>query len=170
MPEKIIIETRHLVICEYSLGDIPLLHKILSDSKTMCFWPEPFTVDKTRAWIERSMKSYEEYGFGRYAVMLKHTGELIGDAGILKSDINGNTENDLGYIIYCAFWNNGYGTESAKAILRWGLDSIGLGRIIANMACDHGASERVAEKIGMKKELVFNNSRNRGLPTFLYSI
>jgi RimJ/RimL family protein N-acetyltransferase len=167
---KVIIETRRLLIRGYSVDDIPLLHKILSDPKTMSFWPELFSLEQTAAWIERSMKSYIENGFGRYAVLLKHAGELIGDAGILKSEINGKTENDLGYIIHHSFWNNGYATEASGAILLRGLGSIGLRRIAANMACNHRASAHVAEKIGMKKELEFINNRNRNLPTFLYSI
>jgi [ribosomal protein S5]-alanine N-acetyltransferase len=168
VPGKIIIETSRLLIREYFTDDIAMLHKILSDPITMCFWPEPFTVDQTNAWVERSMTSYAENGFGRFAVLLKQTGELIGDAGILKSEINGKIENDLGYIIYHPFWNNGYATEAAEAILRRGLDSIGLRRIAANIAFDNIPSQRIAEKIGMKKESEFKNKRNRNILTFLY--
>jgi ribosomal-protein-alanine N-acetyltransferase len=38
------------------------------------------------------------------------------------------------------------------------------------MAFDHEASRRVAEKIGMKKEKEFLNSRNRNFLTYVYSI
>jgi len=167
---KIITETSRLLIREYFASDMPLLHKILSDPETMGFWPEPFSPGQTKAWIERSLNSYKKKGFGRCAVVLRETGELIGDAGILKSEINGKTENDLGYIIHYPFWNNGYGTEAAGAILARSLDSVGLRRIVSNMAYNHHASARVAEKIGMKKELEFINRRNRGLLTFLYSV
>ena len=158
------------MIREYSSGDIAPLHKILSDPVTMSYWPEPFSPEQTQLWVERSIESCNKNGFGRFALIKKTTGEFIGTAGIMISEVNGKNENDLGYIIYFPFWNSGYATEAAGAILCWGIDSIGLARISANMAVDNTASARVAQKIGMTIETEFLNRRNRDKLTFLYSL
>ena len=42
--------------------------------------------------------------------------------------------------------------------------------LCANMAWDHLGSQRVAERIGMRRVLEFHNPRNRGILTYLYSI
>ncbi len=164
------INTQRLILRPYVTDDINALHKILSDEKTMSFWPAPFTIEQTRRWIERSIKSYRENQFGRFAVELKESGKLIGDCGILLSEVDGKQENDLGYIIHSDYWGRGYGTEAAQACLDFGFNKLGLTRIAANMASDNTASIRVAEKIGMIKEKEYLNKRNRNILTYLFAI
>ena len=164
------INSPRLILRLYNIGDVDALHKILSDKKTMNFWPAPFTTEQSKEWILRSIKSYAENKFCRFAVELKESGELIGDCGILISELDGKQENDLGYIIYHDYWGRGFGTEAAQACLDYAFDELGLIRIAANMAFDNYASIRVAEKIGMKKEKKYLNKRNRNLLTFLYAI
>ena len=164
------INTPRLVLRPYETHDIEALHNILSDNKTMSFWPAPFTIEQTSRWIERSSKSYRENQFGRFAVELKESGKLIGDCGILLSELDGKQENDLGYIIHGNYWGRGYGTEAARASLDYAFKKLGLSRIAANMDVNNLASIKVAEKIGMKKEKEYLNKRNRNLLTYLYAI
>jgi RimJ/RimL family protein N-acetyltransferase len=164
------INTLRLILRPYVTDDIEALHKILSDKKTMGFWPALFTIEQTNRWIERSIKSYAENQFGRFAVELKESGKLIGDCGILLSELDGKQENDLGYIIHSGYWGRGYGTEAASASLDYAFNKLGLMRIAANMDVSNLASIRVAEKIGMKKEKEYLNKRNRNLLTYLYAI
>jgi RimJ/RimL family protein N-acetyltransferase len=164
------INTPRLILRPYVIDDFEALHKILSDKKTMSFWPAPFTTEQTNRWIERSIKSYKENQFGRFAVELKESGKIIGDCGILLSELDGKQENDLGYIIYADYWGRGFGTEAAQACLDYAFNELGLKRVAANMATDNITSIRVAEKIGMIKEKEFLNKRNRNLLTYLYAI
>jgi ribosomal-protein-alanine N-acetyltransferase len=152
------------------MDDVGSLHTILSDNVTMSFWPEPFTLEQTRGWIERAVASYEKNGFGRMALVLKDTGSIIGNCGIMITETNGETENDLGYIIHSPQWRKGYGTEAAKACLGFGFNLIGLTRITANMSVNNTASFLTAEKIGMTREKEFFNMKNRCFLTYLYSI
>ena len=162
------IETSRLLLREYTLEDIPAHHRILSDPITMKFWPRPFTEEESRSWLERAISSYSTNGFGRYAVILRETGEQIGDAGVMRTEVNGKPEVDLGYIIHADHWRRGFGLEAAIASLEFGLTS-GERRIVANMAHDNIASLRVAERLGMTKEQEFYNSRNRDILTYLYT-
>jgi len=134
----------------------------------MKFWPAPFREETTRNWIERAMASYSSNGFGRWALILKDTGAQIGDVGMMRTPVNEKEEVDLGYIVHADHWHKGYATEAASAVLKYGIDK-GLPRIVANMAHDHLASQRVAERLGMIKELEFTNSRNRNIVHYLYS-
>lgn len=93
------IETARLRIREYTTEDLSALHQILSDNLTMSFWPRPFDYSQCKEWIQkRGIENYQA-GYGRLAVELKETGEIIGDAGLLKLETDGQIENDLGYII-----------------------------------------------------------------------
>lgn len=167
----IVLETERLQLRTYTEEqDIDALHAILSDERTMAFWPAPFTREQTANWIRRSVQACEELGFGRWAIMRKTDGAMIGDAGFLLGEVDGVRENDLGYIIHADYWHSGYGREAAEACLRHGFQHFGMRRICANMPYDHQASEAVAIKLGMTLEKEFYNSRNRNILTKLYSI
>jgi len=162
------LETEGLLIREYKTEDIKALYNILSHSETMIFWPRPFTLEETTSWINRNMKSYGENGFGRMGVFLKLSGELIGDAGIMLTLIDGELENDIGYIIHSRYQGQGFGFEASYSILdhyRNRLDGI-----YANMPYNHAASIALAEKLGMKKIKEFYNKKSRDILTFVYSI
>lgn len=141
---------------------------MLSDPITMRFWPAPFSPEQTQHWLERHLRNYLETGLGRYAVISKDSQVLIGDCGIVRAELNGKPENDLGYIIDRNYWGHGYATEAAAACLNFGLQKQNLQRICANMPEDHVASRRVAERIGMRRELEYHNQRNRNILTYLY--
>lgn len=163
-----ILETDRLIIREYNKNDTLKLHAIFSDEKTMAFWPQPFTREQTEAWINRSMESTEKLSFGRWAVVLKENGELIGDCGIMLIEIDGNQEFDLGYIFHHEYWKRGYALEAARECMKYGIDTIKIKRLCANMAYNHTSSIRVAERLGMTKEREFYNKRNRDILTYLY--
>lgn len=167
---KKILETKNLILREYTTDDLEEWYMIVSDPETMNFWPEPFTKQQAKDWIESSLEDYQKLRRGRYALTLKANNKLIGDCGFKRYEIQGRMENDLGYIIDKAFWGQGYATEAAKACLDYGLEVLKLERIIANMESTHIASKRVAEKLGMKLEKEFHNPKNLNKHTLLYSI
>jgi len=165
---QIIRETPRLLLAKYTSEDAALLHPITSDAETMSFWPAPWTLDKTEAWIARSIQSYKANGLGRYGVVLKSTGEFIGCAGFFRTIVNDNLENDLGYIIARAHWKNGYATEAASVCLEMAREKSWFDRIVINMSHDNIASRRVAEHLGAKLETTFVNSKNRDILTNLF--
>ena len=162
-----IIETARVKMRRFSMEDVPTLYKILSDPITMKFWPQPFDLEGTKNWIQLSLKGYESTGLGRFALIHKESGQLIGHCGFLRTMINGKLENDLGYILDKNYWGQGLASEAAAACLKFGTETLGLNRIVANMEDLHVESRKVAEKIGMRFELTFINPRNRNLNTWL---
>ena len=79
----------------------------------------------------------------------------------------GKVRNDLGYILDHRFHGLGFATEAAAALRDHAFAS-GLDEVWANMATDHTASRRVAERLGMTLVATFRNARNRGFETCLY--
>ena len=61
-------------------------------------------------------------------------------------------ETEIAWIFGRRYWGRGYATESARACLRYGLDELGIERIIAIIFPDNLPSIRVAEKLGMVSE------------------
>ena len=64
-------------------------------------------------------------------------------------------ENRSGWIGYClnrSFWNQGFATEAAGMLVKFGFAELDLHRIIATCDAENTASSRVLEKIGMRWE------------------
>lgn len=162
------IETDRLRLRPWTQDDHQALQRILGDPITMQFWPAPFTPEQTRAWLARSLDQYVTPGYGRLAVTLRESEAIIGDCGVLDAEIDGAREHDLGYIIHHRYWRQGYAVEAAGACLSHAIHTLGLQRVVANMAIDHLGSIRVAERLGMRRERAFANARNRGIMTYLY--
>jgi len=145
------METARLVIRSFTLQDAPALHeRVFGDDEAMRFIPRgaSTSVERTRGSIERFIRHEREHGFGLWAVELKETGELIGDAGLFLVQGIG-PEVEVAYHLGKAWWNQGYATEAATACLRFGFKECGLTEIIAICFPEQAASRRVMEKAGM---------------------
>lgn len=164
----VVIETPRTTIRPYAEEDIERILPIFSDPTTMQFWPQPLDEQAVRGWVTRAIESYRANGHGRMLVEDRADGAVIGDCGIALSQVNGQQEYDLGYIFHHPYWRQGYALECARAVLDDGIARLGLRRVVANMAHDHAGSRRVAEKLGMRRESEFHNTRNRNLLTYLY--
>lgn len=164
------IITERLIIRTFCEDDLPALVATLGDPTTMAFWPRPLTPDEAAGWLRRAIAAREEGIYGRRALALRATGELIGDAGVVRAELNGVERDDLGYIIRADHWGRGYATEAARALASHYLHAHGLPALYANMAHDHQASRRVAERIGMRRVAEYHNARNRNLLTYLYAL
>ncbi len=148
---KVILETERLLLREYTEGDFDALYPILSDPVTMQHYPKPYDECGVRRWLSWSLENYEKHGFGWWAIILKESGELIGDAGITMQSIDGELLPELGYHIGCRHWRRGYGREACKAVLDRIFATTELDRIYSYMTKSNVASYSLAEALGMKK-------------------
>ena len=113
------IETERLLLREYTPDDFDALYEIVSDPETMAHYPAPFDEARTRRWIDWNLENYAQYGFGLWAVVLKETGEFIGDCGITIQNIDGEMLPEIGYHIHKKYWRQGFAKEAARAVRDW---------------------------------------------------
>lgn len=83
---------------------------------------------------------------GRWAVHLKENDAFIGWCGLKHIAAD---EIDLGYRFFQKYWGKGYASESAKASLDYGVNTLKLKNIIARAAKANTASINVLKKLGM---------------------
>ncbi|QYJ77580.1 GNAT family N-acetyltransferase [Shewanella acanthi] len=95
------------------------------------------------------VKSYQEHGFGLFAVVLADNGFPIGMCGLIKRPTLDNV--DLGYAFLPQYWGQGYAFEAAKASLELG-KSLGIERIVAIVSSHNDASKSLLNKLGMQFE------------------
>ena len=85
-----------------------------------------------------------------FAVCLKETSKVIGSGGIYPNNENDTAE--LGWILHMNYWKQGYGTEFAAELIRFGFENLKLRRIFAPCAAVNYGSCRVMERSGMRRE------------------
>ena len=151
-----ILETNRLKLRELNEKDIIPLHEILSDVETMKYYPAPFDLKGTEVWINRSRESYTENEFGLWAVVLKSDETFAGQCGITYTNIDGDKVPEIGYHINKKFWNQGYATEAALAVMNYGFNNFQLKEIFIHTWVRNIPSQRIAEKIGMLKVKVYD--------------
>ena len=146
-----IIETERLLLREFTLNDFNALYEIMSDKETMQHYPKSFEEQRVKWWIEWNLLNYKKYGFGLWAVVLKETGELIGDCGLTIQSIDGVLLPEIGYHIHKKDWRKGYGSEAAKAVRDWAFTHTNYDCLYSYMKHTNVASYSTAQAIGMKK-------------------
>ena len=144
-------ETERLCISKFTRDDLDPLHRIMEKPEVMYAWEHGFTRNETRKWINRQLTRYKKDGYGYFAVFLKESGKLIGQAGLMKSVIGDSEFTELGFIFDKEFWGKGYGIESARACIQYGFEKLELNRIYCSIRSENTASIYVAENLGMTK-------------------
>ena len=153
------IETERLLLREYTEDDFGALYEILSDPETMRHYPAPYDADGTRRWIAWNLDNYQKYGFGLWAVVLKETGEFIGDCGLTIQNIDGEWLPEIGYHISKRYWRRGYAKEAARAVRDWCFRNTEYDAVYSYMTASNTASRSTAAANGMTKVKEFMDPR-----------
>ena len=129
--ERVVLETERLLLREMAPDDLGELSEILGDSETMRFYPHPFNCDEAAGWIEWCRRSYRDHGYGLWALILKDTGEFVGDCGLTLQDVDGEKLVEVGYHVKKIHWRKGLATEAALACRDYAFAVVGVDRLIA---------------------------------------
>ena len=109
----------------------------------------------SRAWIAAAMQRiprvYRLYpGFGSWRAARRDTGAYIG--WFTLKYIPDTVEVEIGYRLLREAWGQGFATEGATELVRYGFDDLGLYRIIGVTHRDNVASQRVLQKAGLRPD------------------
>lgn len=153
MSGRLPLLTERLELRDFREEDISAVHRWASDPEVvrfMCWGPN--TREHTREFLQR--KFAERTGEPRrtwdLAVVRREAGRVIGSVGLRLDEQM--QQAALGYCYDQDAWGQGFATEAAREILRFGFEDLGLHRVHASVDTRNGASIRVLDKIGMRPE------------------
>ncbi|SFN64857.1 Protein N-acetyltransferase, RimJ/RimL family [Chryseobacterium oleae] len=146
-----VIETERLILSELKEEDIPLVkvylqEKIFSDLTSNI--PYPYMLEHAEFWLKISREAFENNTGYTFAVRDKE-GQIIGAIGLHDRD---DDKAELGYWMGKPFWNKGYITEAAIALIDFGFRTLEVNKIYATYFLHNPASGRIMEKAGMEEE------------------
>ncbi|HEY6445820.1 MAG TPA: GNAT family N-acetyltransferase [Acidobacteriaceae bacterium] len=147
------LQTERLILRELILADAAALHAVLGDAENMIWYPHPLSEAEVETWIARQSERYAS-GAGLLAVILKETGELIGDCGPVWQEVEGVQELEIGYHVRRDHQKRGLATEGARAVRDSAFATLGVDHLISLIRPENLPSRRVAEKNGMTLDRV----------------
>src|SRR5262245_53084601 len=144
------METDRLKLRPCRMDDIQIIHQLWMNDhiRHYLFDNRIISLAETRKFVEESLSSFKDNGYGIWLVYLREKDQPIGFSGLI---VSGETEPSLIYGIHPEHVGRDYATEAAGAVLNYGLTELGLPKVRADVDEPNGVSVRVLEKLGMKR-------------------
>lgn len=164
---KPIVETDRLLIRELVESDAEFINQLLNTPSFIKYIGDRGvrTADAARDFIrDRYRRSYDNHGYGLYAVDLRHNLQPIGMCGFVRREMLDGP--DLGFAFLPEFEGHGYGSESSRAMMSYGRDVLNFDTVFAITTLENLASIRLLEKLGFSFERVVETPEGERLNLF----
>jgi RimJ/RimL family protein N-acetyltransferase len=152
------IRSERLLLRPFEPGDLDAIVAIHGDPEVVRYVPwdvrdRAELADVLEQKAQRTRLAAEGDGLNLAAVTAEG-GDLVADMSLMwRSQVH--RMGEVGYLLHPAFTGHGYATEAARALLRVGFEQVGLHRVIGRIDVRNGASARVLERLGMRREAHF---------------
>jgi ribosomal-protein-alanine N-acetyltransferase len=147
------LETERLILRPFQLTDAADVQRLAGDraiADTTATIPHPYPNGAAEASIASHADHFASGESVTFAITHRDNGALRGAIGLeLRPE---HRRAELGYWVGKPFWNRGYTTEAARAVIRYAFQCLTVDRIFAHHFLRNPASERVMHKIGMRPE------------------
>jgi RimJ/RimL family protein N-acetyltransferase len=169
------LETARLNMRDFRQDDWPTVAAYWADPRYQRYYPEHERQEETVRTLVASFVAAQTAQPRRkwqLALVTRADGQLIGNCGIRVNDPD-LREANIGYELNPDYWGQGFASEAARAILRFGFEELGLHRVWAECVADNAGSARVLETLGMRREAHFRELqwfRERWWDGYIYAI
>lgn len=148
------IETQRLILRELIASDDKGMFELDSNPNVHVFvGKKPVkNIEESQSHIKIIQQQYKDFGAGRWAVVLKETGEFIGWSGIkfITNEINQHKDfYEIGYRFIEKHWGKGYATEAGKAFVDYAFNVMKVDALYAYADKGNENSRKILEKLGM---------------------
>ena len=162
-----ILQTARLTVRELVPTDLDFMAEMLADAEVMRYYPKRLTRDLSSDWIERQIARYMNDGYGLWLAEDRNSGKPVGQVGLVRQQINGADETEVGYMIHKPYWRHGFATEGALACRDYAFNTLNKPRVISLVREDNAASRGVAENLGME---VVGRAPYGGAESLVYAV
>lgn len=153
------LETERLLLRPFTADDRSAVQTILGNqivTRTLLDIPYPFTTEDADFWIRAGQAGVQMDMLFPFAMTRRADHLLIGCIDIeLQPE---HRRGDIAYWLTPAHWRQGYTTEAARRIIRFGFEELGLNRVYAQCLRTNVASARVMQKAGLRYEALLRQS------------
>jgi [ribosomal protein S5]-alanine N-acetyltransferase len=145
------LESDRLALRRFTPRDYDWLVALYSDPDVMRYGGGVESPGQVKTIMrDRILDFYDAHpGLGVWQTVERATGKPIGFH--VLNNVQGDTIIQVGYFLVKAAWGQGYATEMARELLRYGFVDLALPRIAGMTERGNVASQRVLTKIGLHR-------------------
>lgn len=166
-----LIETERLLLRIPTSADAAPLTAFIEDPDFSRYIPRSRVVRTSRERAERLIGIYQQRWEEQplsamgWSAIRKSDGRFIGICGL--EGVPDTAEGEIDYRVGPPYWGQGYATEAARAMVRFGFEHTAWDRIVAAVIPANAASVRVAEHLGFVYEKEVNYLEMAGDPNLI---
>ncbi|MCY9826912.1 GNAT family N-acetyltransferase [Vibrio chagasii] len=144
------IKTERLELRKFTQQDRSEVIKLLGNSDFMAFSPTgAMTHEQADTRFEELVSAFQYKGIGKFCVVERRTGELVGYCGIESFNYKGERVVELGYRLKVSARGKGYAFEASSAVLSF-TNQIGYTKVLAITEPENMPSQHILLKLGFK--------------------
>ena len=149
----IVLTTSRLRVRDWTADDATALSQLTVDDDVVRFLAgRPWSPTDARAMIDTWREIADGLGVATWAIEALD-GTLVGYCGFARTNADWLRSDtvEIGWLLGRRYWGRGLATEAARAVLALGLRHIEARRIASKCHIANHASERVMQRLGMRK-------------------
>lgn len=145
------IRTKRLILRPWSEEDFEPFAQMNSDPRVMEYFPSILNHQESDDLAKRLSAKLEEQGWGLWAVSVPGLSDFIGFIGLSEPSFNAHFTPaiEVGWRLAFDFWGQGYATEGALEVLKYGFENLNLSQIVSFTAAQNHRSIEVMKRIGL---------------------
>jgi [ribosomal protein S5]-alanine N-acetyltransferase len=170
------LESARLELRRIAPDDLPFftrIHALPEVAQHLYPGGRPRSPEESAAWLQSTLRSYQQLALGYLAVLRKEDGALIGRCGLMDlvvestapedgirrgwfgdaqapADVALTFECEFGYTFDPAVWGQGFATEAVRCVRDYARDVLRLSYAISAILPENVRSRRVAERFGVR--------------------
>ncbi len=145
------LETDRLILKPFVQENLSTVIEMLQNKDFMAFSPYgDLTTEAATTRFFEILEHYKNYNFGKMAVILKDTHQIIGYCGFETYEIDGQTEAELGFRLIKSERNKGYIVEASLKLLE-DMKNRKFKYVIAFSEKDNLPAHNLLNKLGFEK-------------------
>ncbi|WP_104403319.1 GNAT family N-acetyltransferase [Vibrio penaeicida] len=144
------IKTTRLELRKFTRQDRIETIRLLQNADFMAFSPTgAMTSEQAESRFEELVSAFPNKGIGKFCVVERLSGELIGYCGIESFDYKSETVIELGYRLKLSARGKGYAQEASDAVLSFAKQQ-GYTKVLALTEPENAPSQHILRKFGFK--------------------
>ncbi len=144
----VMFETERMICRRWLPTDVDMIFSVYSDP-VGARWVDdssPITRDQCEDWLQVTANNYAMRGYGMFALVDRTSKEALGFCGLIHP--GGQIDAEIKYAFSRPQWGQGLASEAVPGMIAYGTRNHLLAKIIATVAPENVASQRVLLKTG----------------------
>jgi RimJ/RimL family protein N-acetyltransferase len=146
--------TQRALLRRWQAGDLEPCAAMNADPLVMEHFPALLSRRDSAAFIARMERSFEDCGYGLWAVELPGEAPFVGCVGLLPvgEDLPFAPAVEVGWRLARSHWGRGLAAEAASAAIAFAFDRLRLRELVAYTAERNERSRRLMQRLGMRRD------------------